>query len=316
MADEPIKESTPSAPAATPAASPAASAPHPAAAPASQESATAPSAESPAAAASAEQKAEPTVAETPTLLEAIKDKDAKVEAKPEVKAGDKPPAEKPADTKTEQKPGEQKADDKAVEAKAAEPAKPAPVEYKYELPKTVTMDDAQKGEFHAAMDELRGADPSVGAQKLIALYEKSMEQFAQHFAQETRRHQQKTFLDTRKQWATEIMADPILGGSGHQTAAATVARMRDLLVPSELTQKRKFDDGKPRDSAFDEFLRITGAGDHPVFWHILHNAAKWADEPQALDAPNNIKPPKDIGQEPGKRGRILYDNPRSGNGRG
>jgi hypothetical protein len=94
------------------------------------------------------------------------------------------------------------------------------------------------------------------------------------------------------------MADPILGGSGHQTTSQAVARMRDLLIPKEMLAPRTFDDGKPRLSIADEFLESTGAGDHPVLWHILHNAARYLDEPQARDMPVNVRPPKRHWQAP------------------
>ena len=100
------------------------------------------------------------------------------------------------------------------------------------------------------------------------------------------------------------LADDEIGGPGHQTAMAAIARVRDYGVPEKDRQ------------SFDQMLRVTGAGDHPAFLRMMHNLARWVDEPQAMEAPTDIKPPKDIGKDPNRRGRdLLYDHPRSGNGR-
>jgi hypothetical protein len=235
-----------------------------------------------------------TAAETPSLLEeaGVPEKSAeppKPEAKPEVKADEKP-TEKPAEKPVEAKPAE-----KPVEVKPAEPAKPEPVAYEYTVPETIKMDDALKGTFHTALDAFR-ADPSKGAQGLIDLHNQAMTDYATHLAAE----QQRVFNETRANWRKEIMADEQLGGSGYQTTTKAVARMRDLLVPEN---DRK---------SFNEFLRITGAGDHPAFWRALHNAARYFDE--AGMPPPNPTPPPGNGTRGGPRGRVLYDNPRSQRG--
>jgi hypothetical protein len=187
--------------------------------------------------------------------------------------------------------------------KPAEPAKPAevppaptaaaaPVEYKYTLPESIKMDDALKGEVHKAFDDFR-ANPAEGAQSLINLHEKTMRDYAQFLAQE----QHRIFGETRQNWAKQVLSDPEIGGSGHQTAMGAIARMRDLLVPEK---------DRP---AFEEFLRVTGAGDHPQFLKLLHQAARYYDEPTL--PPPNPRPTKDNGQRPARRLRDIY-NPRSG----
>ena len=281
----------------------------PAAAAPPQETVAAPALESPVVAA----PAEPTVAETPTLLETSAPAEVKAEpAKPEVAAGTKPADAKPTETKPAEaakaeapKPGDEKPAEKPSDAKPAETAQPAAIDWKYELPKNITMDDAQKGEFHAALEKFK-TDPNEAAKEVLALGGKMMEQFTKDFAAETLKQQEKTFLDTRKSWATKWMADPEIGGAGHQTAMAAIARVRDYAVP----QKDR--------AEFDQFLRVTGAGDHPAFGRLLHNLARYVDEPQAVDMPTDIKPPRDIGLNPNRRGReLLYDHPRSAaNGRG
>ena len=89
------------------------------------------------------------------------------------------------------------------------------------------------------------------------------------------------------------MADPILGGSGHQTAMGAIARMRDRFVAEA---------DRP---AFETFLRVTGAGDHPQFLKLLHNVSRAYDEP-ALPPPNP-KPTPTNGQPPKKGMSSLYN---------
>lgn len=200
----------------------------------------------------------------PSLLETL----GKQPEKP--KEGEKPVEAKPAEAA---KPEEAKPPD------AAKPAEPAAVEYKYTLPETLKMDDALKGEVHKAFDDFR-ANPSEGAQGLINLHAKAMADFATQLDQ----HNRQAFADYRKSMRDKVMADPELGGAGHQTAMGAVARMRDLFVPE-----------KDR-AEFDDMLRITGAGDHPAMLRLLHNAAKWFDEPAV--APPEARPTKANGRRP------------------
>ena len=261
--------------------------------------------------AEAAKPAEPGAHDTPTLLETVGDK--KEEAKPaEAKPADKVAEAKPGEAKPAEvaKPEDKKPE---AEAKPAEPVKPAPVDYKYTVPETLKLDDALKGELHSALDEFR-TNPAEGAQKLIDLHTKTMTDFVA--AQEKR--QREVFAETNKNWHKEILADPELGGSGYQTTQAAIARMRDMLVSPADAAPRKWDDGSPRMSAFQEMCRVTGVGNHPVFWRMLHNVAKWLDEPQADNQPTEIKPPPDLGRNPARRGKeVLYDHPRSNpSGRG
>lgn len=221
-------------------------------------------------------------ADTPPA-EAKADEKPVDEAKPE---GDKPtdkPAEKPAEAKADEpKPDEPK-----------EPAKPEPIDYAYTLPETLKMDDARKGELHTALDAFR-ADPTQGAQTLIDLHNKAMTEYADHLTSE----QMRVWNETRKGWRTDVMADEELGGSGYQTAMGTVARMRDLLVPES---ERK---------AFDTFMEVTGAGDHPAFLKMLLRAGRYFEEGRM--PPRDIKPAPDNGKNPKeRRGSLLYDHPRS-----
>lgn len=226
-------------------------------------------------------------APAPTLLEKFdKEKtDAEAAKAPAAAAAVKPaiPAAKPTEPA---KPGE------VPPKEAAAAAAPAPVEYKYTLPETIKMDDALKSEVHAAFDNFR-ANPTEGAQTLIDLHEKQMRDFAQFMDTEQRR----VWAETRQGWAKKVLADPEIGGSGHQTAMGAIARMRDLLVAEK---------DRP---AFEEMLRTTGVGDHPEFLRALHQAARYYDEPTL--PPPNPRPPAGNGQKPSRRLRDIYDHPRS-----
>jgi hypothetical protein len=213
-------------------------------------------------------------ADKPSLLETF-DKDAKDAKAPEKDAA-----------KPEAKPGEPPAE--------AKPTELAPIEYKYQLPETLKLDDAGKTELHSALDAFR-TNPADGAQGLVDLHNKRMQDFANHLAAE----QHRVFNATRESWRTEVMADPELGGAGHQTTMGAIARVRDALVPEN------------ERVAFDQFLRITGAGDNPVFLRMLHRAVPYIDEPQASKQPlTDIRPPKNNGRAP--KGS-LYTHPSSKN---
>lgn len=238
---------------------------------------------------------------TPTLLQtAVKNQEEKlaaVEAKPDAKPEDKPAEAKPAEAA---KPAEPEA--KPAEAASETPKEPAPlepVEYEYKLPESFKMDDTMKAEVKSAFDKFR-ADPKEGAQELANIYVKNAEAYRENLLSE----QKRVFNEQREAWRTEIMSDPALGGAGFKTVEGAVARMRDMLVPSKFLETRKFPDGSPRLSAFDEFCEYTGAGDHPVFWHMLHNAARYFDE--AKQPAPNPQPPKDIGKRPPARLRDVY----------
>ena len=53
---------------------------------------------------------------------------------------------------------------------------------------------------------------------------------------------------------------------------------------------------------------MTGAGSWPAFWRMLHNAARFIDEPQARNIPTDIKPPKTNGRSP--RGSMYSEESR------
>jgi hypothetical protein len=314
MADTPSLPAATSSPAAnSPAAAPAADAtPAPTGAPESN-SASAAAAE-PSSRPAAYEGSEPSLLQETAAKEPPKAEPSAAEKAAEAKpdAAAKPDPAKPADPKpAEPKPGDDaaKAAADAAAKPAAEPEKPAapaPVEYKYELPESIKLADPLKAELHTVLDAFR-ADPA-NVQPLVDFYNTRV----QEFSKEVAAHNRNVFNEMRAENRKAIMADPVLGGSGFATTSQAVARMRDLLVRKEFQQPRKFDDGRPRLSVLDEYLESTGGGDNIVMWDMLHNAARYLDEPQARDMPSNVRPPKDIGKPPG-RGRLrdLYNNKNS-----
>jgi hypothetical protein len=183
--------------------------------------------------------------------------------------------------------------------KPAEGAKPveaaAPVfEFKpYVLPEGIKAEEPQIKEFNEILTKA-DLDPQARGQELVTLHGKYMQQYADQLAAE----QHRVFAETRKGWVNEIKSDPTIGGSGFNTTMMGVARMRDLFVPKEQM------------GAFNDFLKITGAGDHPAFIKLMNNVAKRFDEPSP--PPPSFKPPPDIGVKPGRGGRAaLYDHPNS-----
>jgi hypothetical protein len=281
-----------------------------------------PAAAAPAAAAAApipEAPAIELVGERPSLLESFGkeakpvDKPAADIVKPEAAAdkpkdGDVKPAEakaadaKPADAKPADAPKPEDAAKPEGEAKPldAKPEPLAPIEYVYELPNTLKMDDGLKTELHTALDAFR-ADPAKGAQPLIDLHNKLVSDFITQNAEATLRNQHKAFNDTRSQWNTDWAADPEIGGSGYQTSMRAIARMRDQFVSDALPGTAKYQTDL---KGFEDFLRITGAGDHPAFGRFLHNVARAFDEP--APPPVNTKPPPNHGQKPGSSKEKLY----------
>lgn len=290
----------------TPAAPPSSAAPS-SDAPASQAADVQPvaSAADAAGASTAQPESSPSLLQEVVAARDAKEQPAATEKAPEAKASegseaDKKTAEPAVDAKAAEppkdaaKPDDKKADEKKPDAKAAEakpdakateaPKAPEPVEYKYTLPETIKLDDATKTKAHAAFDAFR-ADPT-NPQPLIDFHNQAMTDYAKHLDFEQRR----IFNETRKTWRSEIMADPNLGGAGHQTASQAIARMRDMLADPADLKPRKNNDGSDRMCAFDEMCEVTGVGDHPAFWRLLHNAARYLDEPQASDLPTNPRP--------------------------
>ena len=194
----------------------------------------------------------------------------------------------------------EQADDKAKEPDAT--AAPDETIYApFELPEGISIPPEQLQEYHTLLAE-HGISQAAG-QALISKHVAALQEVQAQYAKQAADHQMSVWDDTNKGWVTQVMADPELGGAGHKTAMARVARMRDLFVSERpgdaaLTEQRR--------NEFNEFLRATGAGNHPVFLRFLNNVARRFDEPAPAN-PGNVKPAPDAGRRPGTgRLRDLY----------
>lgn len=182
-----------------------------------------------------------------------------------------------------------------AEAKPAETpeAKPAPVYEPFTLPEGVTAAPEQMAAYTETLGKF-GVSQEAG-QALIDMHAKAVQDLTTNSLAE----QHRVFGEMRRDWRDRIKGDPELGGAGHDTAKGAVARMRDLLVP----EKHR--------AEFNEFLSVTGAGDHPALWRLLHNAARMFDEPSIPDRP--IGPAPNAGAPRGRNGfrGVMYDHPSS-----
>lgn len=301
-----VKE-TPAAPAA-PASEPAAAAPVVAAAepvvaaPAVTEAA-------PAAPAVVAAPAEPAGSgDIPTLLEEFGAKAP--DPKP---AGPKAPEPKPG----EAKPGDPKAvDPKAVDpkgapAKAADPAAApavaeavvaAPIAWDLKFPETIKASATDVDRLTGILNDIarpkEGVDPSTAASQLLALHSEQMIAYDKQL----RAEQQTSFNNYRAEQRKLVLADPDIGGAGHDTAMKAIARARDALISDAKPGSAQYQKDA---AAFSEFLRYTGSGDHRIFLNILHRAARFVDEPAAPTA--LAKPTSYNGAKTDKAG-TLYSN--------
>lgn len=310
---EPAELKPPAAPEAPPAAPPVA--PPVEVAPAPEAPPAAPAAEAPPAAA-----APPAPERIPSLLEAAKvpgetpteppkpPEAPPAEAKPpegeKPPEAEKPPAEvkSPAEAPKEpEKASEVETKPPEVEVKPPEPVRAEPLEYKFDLPADMVIDDIRKAALFTALDTYR-ADPS-NIQPLVDFHHATI----QEIAGQALKYQHDVFNETKSTWRKEVMSDEQIGGNGHETAMGVVARMRDRFVSQH-----------PRDSAgweadqkaLIEALDLTGAGDHPAILRFIHNVGVAFDEPPPPPPSLGGKPPQ---QPTGPKGGVspLHDNPRS-----
>lgn len=168
-----------------------------------------------------------------------------------------------------------------------------PIAYELAVPEGFTVEPERMTELNALFNEARVPPEQAG--KLWAMHTDAMTRVAEHLASE----QHRVWSATRSTWVKEVLSDPEIGGAGHDTAMQQIATARDRFVPAA------------ERAAFDEFLRTTGAGDHPAFLRMLYRAGAVVNEP-ANSAPPSIRPPPAPRAQRGMR----YDHPTSGRHRG
>lgn len=208
-------------------------------------------------------------------------------------AEEKPPlhTDKPTLLEETEKPEEKPPEEAKPEVKPEAPEEP----FKYEpfkLPEGVPVDENRITAFQDIIAPHK-LDQDT-AQKLVDMHVETMRDFQNALVAK----QHSDFAETRRQWVDQIRSDPVLGGPGHLTALRTAARMRDLLVSEE------------HRAEFADFMRVTGAGDHPAMMRLLHNAARFLDEPAPPPTPARPVPDRG-GNGPVNRQAVLYDHPTS-----
>lgn len=217
----------------------------------------------------------------PTLLEVF-DAAKKSEAKPASEAKSEVEAKPEAKADTPKEP-------------VVEPAAPEP--FKFEIPPTLRVDDARMAEFTGILREASSLPPQEVGQKLIGMHAAAMQAYADHVAAEQRR----VWNDTNRGWQNAVMSDPVLGGAGHQTAMGAVARVRDMSISDSPPGTPQYERDR---KDHEEFLSVTGAGNHPVYLRQLHRMARLVDE--APLPPPDIRPPPNNGQRQATRLRDMY----------
>jgi len=249
------------------------------------------------------------LAANPPDASKVEDKPAETPA--EAKAAEKVEAPEPKEAKPEDKPAEPKPEAEAP-LPVVEAPPLAPVEYKYSLPETVKLDDALKTELHGALDEFR-ANPAEGAQKLLDMYARETTRFAEEYDRQSLANQHAAFANTRKEWKTRWAASEDIGGAGYDTSLKAMCRVRDLVVSSAKPGTPQYQNDW---NEFLEFCAVTGAGDHPAFARLLHNAARFVDEAPIAppNARNGAALAKVNARPPGSFKEVMYDHPRSASG--
>ena len=237
----------------------------------------------------------PHPAEVPSLLEGV----AAPGTAPPPPAADPAKTEVPAPAPVE--PAKTDVPPPPAEVAPPPPPEPVKVEWDFSIPETLKVTDEQKSELTGILDSIlapkEGETPSQAVNRLFDLHAQAMAETVKQIQQD----QISAFNETRANWRKEVLADEQLGGAGHQTAMGAIARMRDLSI----SDHKPGTPGYAKDlQEYEQFLRVTGAGDHPAYLRQLHRFAKFFDEP-ALPPPNP-KPPADIGRNPQRRG--LYAN--------
>lgn len=267
----------------------------------------------PVAAPAVAESAPAVVVETPAVVEApaaetpVAEPAAPVVDEPEAKPAEEPKApERPKTLLEKADEAAKEAADKAKKpgeesAKLDEAAKPPegdvpPLEF--EVPANLKVVPEQLAEFTDLLRSTKSGDLKESGQKLLDMHAKAIETFAKNYVQQTSDNQWKVWNELIATKDKEVLADPVIGGAGHDTAMAAIVRMRDLGVPE--TDR----------AAFTEMLNVTGVGSWPPFLRMLHRFAEIFDEPP-MPAPGG-KPPKDAHiQQPRGQFALLHDHPSS-----
>lgn len=212
-------------------------------------------------------------------------------AEPAKPDGFKPPTPEPSLLELAGKTDEPKTEEPPKPVTTAEDAAPV---YDLKLPEGIQAAPEQMAAYTTLLGEHKM--PQEAGQKLLDMHTAALKEYANHTVAE----QWRVFGEMKQQWADATKSDPQLGGAGYQTSMTAVARMRDLLVPEGNRE------------AFNKMLADTGIGNHPEFLRVLHNAARYFDEPAVQTF--QPQPVSDRASGPRGRGsfrRQMYTHPSS-----
>ena len=200
-----------------------------------------------------------------------------------------------APEKVPEKPAEAKPPEAAPEPAGEKPPEPAPeVKYEFKLPEGFTAPKEALDGYTGVLKE--GSVPPEIGQKLLDMHLAEMQRAADSQPAQWR----AAFARTMQDLVSDTLADPQLGGAGHQTAMTAAARGRDTLT-RDWTPDQK--------AELEPFLQNFGVGNHKVFLRLLYSAARFTDEPAA--PPPVYTPAPTNGARPGAGFKALYDHPGS-----
>lgn len=259
----------------------------------------APAAESPPAAEAAEATGSEREVPQSLLTKAGKPEAESAPAESDKPAEAEKPAEAPAEKPAEAEKPAVEEPQKPAEIEAEKSTELAPIDYfaaetGVKIPETLTLDDAQRTELVGALDAFR-ADPAKGAQALVDLHVKGMTAYAEEY----NRQQWESFETMKSDWEKATLADPVIGGSGHQAAMADAAYVRDTILARAKIDAKEW----------DRMCDITGLGNHPVFLKFVHAVRPFIGEPELPTMNGN--PTHDNGRAPKQGKRIQYSHPTS-----
>ena len=144
---------------------------------------------------------------------------------------------------------------------AAEPPAPVSAQYEFQFPEGFEAPAEVMTAYTTVLKD-HGVSPEAG-QKLLDMHTAQIRTLTEN----TLAAQHEAFGEMRRNWVAAVRADSEMGGPAYETARRVIARGRDMLVPES---------GR---SEFNEFLAVTGAGDHPAFLRLLLRAGRMYDEP-------------------------------------
>lgn len=160
------------------------------------------------------------------------------------------------------------------------------------FPEGISLDDKSVSEFKSIMGS--HAIPKESAQKLMDMHTGVV----QAIFKREQENQWKTWNEQQAQWREQALSDPEIGGSGHKTAMANIASIRDQYLKT-----------KEDKQALGDFLTATGAGNSPIFLKWIYRISK--DLLEAKPPKSQASPAPDRGPGPRNKASKLYDYSRS-----